>query len=182
MVHHYRSVKCPNCGKHIEVNHTVDSEDLKGCPFRRCPHCGIVYFDSKYKEPALLAYDEDYKPAPIRAALLATLFGFVTAESFSDLSQQGTIGIIVLAILALIAFVFVVIFFKSLILFIHRSKNYDQYVKDIKKKSADYLEGDVSEEVAESLSRLSNPEYLDMLKQHGVSVPQYFYDRIHTDV
>ena len=53
MEYHYRSVKCPNCGRTADRTTTKNNQQLWGTPFRTCPKCQTVYFDSEYKEKAI---------------------------------------------------------------------------------------------------------------------------------
>ena len=63
---------------------------------------------------------------------------------------------------------------------IKNRRNSDEFFK----KQLDLIEGKggyKDEELARSMSRLSNREYLDALKSCGVDVPDYFYERLRQE-
>lgn len=55
--------------------------------------------------------------------------------------------------------------------------------KQFHQKRIDLIEGkagEMSDELKASMNRLSNKTYLDALRAHGVTVPNYFYQRLKT--
>lgn len=186
MIHHYRRVKCPHCGKDLEFNHTIDTKDLSGSPLRKCPYCGVTYFDGAYKEPAITQFTELSKdtPMPFRAAFLTLIFGgslysvmFMSSENWSS----SILGIIIFSIFAILTVICAFTFLIHLLKFIRRLRFPEQYMSAAKTKAINCLEGregQISDELASSLARMENPLYLSALKKNGVDVPQYFYDRL----
>ena len=177
MIYHYRTVKCPKCGEVADRTRTVDSQELRGTPFRVCCHCGTVYFDPDYKEEAISVFKDKGGDPSITSYLwliisnVSAVYLLVEAAklSFRDL---GGMWIAILVALGL-AVMFDVGFFRVIRNRI-RAKEYHQ-------KSIDVLEGRSGEqtgELAASMERMSNKAYLDALRAHGVAVPEYFYERL----
>ncbi len=177
MIYHYRTVKCPKCGEVADRTRTVDSQELRGTPFRVCCHCGTVYFDPDYKEEAISVFKDKGGDTSITSYLwliisnVSAVYLLVEAAklSFRDL---GGMWIAILVALGL-AVMFDVGFFRVIRNRI-RAKEYHQ-------KSIDVLEGRSGEqtgELAASMERMSNKAYLDALRAHGVAVPEYFYERL----
>lgn len=177
MVYHYRTVKCPNCGCVADKTRTVDSQELKGSPFRVCRHCNEVYFDPDYKEAAISIYNDKGGSPNIWSfiwVVLSNVFAVFflvqgAKEGFRDLGA-GWIAILVFLGLAIL---FDVGFYRVIRNRIHANE-YHQ-------KSLDTLEGRTGEltgELAASMERMSNKAYLDALVAHGVVVPSYFYERL----
>lgn len=173
MVYHYRTVRCPHCGNIADKTRTVDSQELKGSPFRVCPHCDAVYFDTAYKEPAIsLLQDRGGKlsfTAIVWVLISNTAVIFFLFESIKEH--------VFLWLPFLVFFAIALVFDIGLVRLIRnriKAKEYHQ-------KKIETLErepGMMSSELAASVERMSNERYLDSLRAHGVDVPKYFYDRL----
>ena len=89
---------------------------------------------------------------------------------------------IVFGIAAIVFFVFTVLCLCSILNDFNHFHDKDTYVWELQQKM-DNLEKAPSDNreaiVAESMKRLRNPDYLDMLSDHGIEIPDYFLNRIN---
>ena len=175
MVYHYRTVKCPRCGKTIGRTITTNSEILKGSPFRVCPKCKKTYFDSEYKEMGLVYFEDKGGKISFWGALCALIVNVAAIFILcSGIFGGGSVEWLLL--LCLIGFI-AIITDVGIVNIINNHKNFEAYHQ----KQVDYIEGRTKEQaqsVVESMNRLSNKAYLDALRIHGVNVPEYFYERL----
>lgn len=175
MVYHHRSVTCPHCGMIAERTRTVDSEILKGSPFRICSQCNETYFDPEYKEIGLVYFEEKGYELSITSILTVLFLHLVFFITLCSSIKDGVVPAMLLAvglfgILSIICDIGLVRKYKAF-------KN----PKDFHLKQVDYIEGRSTQRSAaliESMKRLSNRNYLDALKSHGIEVPDYFYQRL----
>ena len=169
---------CPHCREIAETITENRGRVLLGCPFRVCQHCGKIYFDGDYKEPAIYFYN-DIKPAPfpfrqgwIMLVLIAvTVFWLMVF--WVDPTHLSLIGI---AFYATTLYMVGEEFFKLL----WDVLNKNQYKEKLWQSKIDYLEsppGQLPAEIRLSMERLSSLSHLRMLTQSGVGIPDYFYQR-----
>ena len=175
MVYHHRKVKCPSCGKTADRTRTVDSEILKGSPFRVCPNCKKTYFDPEYKEMGIVLYEEKGGELNFWGLIWAILSTVLAVYFLCGVIKEGTGGglLLPLGVFGLVAILFDVRIIKM----IKNRSNSEEFHR----KQIDYIEGRTKERtqsLVESMNRLSNKAYLDALRIHGVNVPDYFYERL----
>ena len=177
----YKSVKCPKCGKTTErsVSH---SREHYGSPLRVCRNCGTTYFDDSYIEKGLAEYSNKggdvnivtvFFPIAFTVAALFFLYGI-----FMSIFTAGPVGTFIFAFIPFGALA--TLFDVGLVKSIKNHKNSDEFFK----KQLDLIEGKggyEDEELARSMSRLSDRGYLDALKSCGVEVPDYFYERLNQE-
>lgn len=173
MVYHYRTVTCPYCGNIADRTRTVDSQELKGSPFRVCPHCDKAYFDPAYHEVAISVYKDEGGEV--------NFWGF----SWFLISNGLVIFFIINAITEgkMLWAPFLIFLLIALVIDFGVGRLiYNKIHADIyHQKSIDAIEGRTKNqtgELAASMVRMSNKAYLDALKAHGVYVPDYFYERL----
>lgn len=174
MIYHHRTVRCPSCNKIAEM--TTTTHGLTGSPFRTCQNCGVTYFDSGYKEPGLLIFESKAGDGFPMGAITAAAFTFAAVFLIYQMVIEGAggSGILFAAIfMAIFAVIFDAGVFVSVKEIIHSDKYHQKQIDRIEGKN-----GEMPDDLKESMLRLSNREYLDALKAHGVSVPDYFYQRL----
>jgi len=177
MVYHFRTVKCPNCGEIADRTRTVDSQILRGSPFRVCPYCDNVYFDSAYQEIALSVYKDKGGVLNFWGLAWALISNglvvfFLLTSSLEDLKGGLWIPLLIFGLIAIIIDTGLVRLIKNRI---HANEYHQQ--------SLDLLEGKTNhrtKDLTASMERMSNKSYLDALRAHGVTVPDYFYERLRT--
>ena len=176
MVYHHRTVTCPNCGNVAERTRTVDSQTLDGSPFRVCPHCGKVYFDRAYNEPAISLFKDKGGGMNFWAFMWIiiangfVIFNIVSAIKSGGFDESAALPFIVFLVIALVFDIGLVRMIKNRI----KAKEYHQKIID----RLEGKRGELSESLESSMERMSNKAYLDALRAHGVQVPEYFYERI----
>lgn len=177
MVYHHRTVKCPFCNK-ITERTTTTSQVLIGSPFRTCQNCGAAYFDSGYKEPGLLIFESKAGDVFPMGAIAAAVFTFAAVFLIYQIAIGGNDGSGIL-FAAIFMAIFAVICDAGVFVAIRETIHSDKYHQ----KQIDQIEGkngEMPNDLKKSMLRLSNKEYLDALKAHGVSVPDYFYQRLES--
>ena len=170
----HRIVKCPKCGDTAESIYSVLDETLYGSPYRICRECGAAYFDPFYHELAIDAFNDNGAPIDIWGMLwLLTVNGLlvwlITLTGHENSAKLWIPFIIVLCYAGILDF--------QLIKTIRNRLNAEEYHQE----RVDLMEGrygEMSEELAESMQRMSDRKYLDALRSHGVDVPEYFYKRL----
>ena len=176
MVYHYRTVHCPNCGCVADQTRTVDSQELKGSPFRVCPHCKEVYYDSAYHEPAISVYEDKGGEINFWALVWILLSNGLVIFFIVNAIKEGEMLWAPFLFFLVIALVFDFGAGRA----IYRRINAQIYHQ----KSINSLEnsvGDKTGNLGASMERMSSKAYLDALKAHGVYVPDYFYERLQGD-
>ena len=171
-----RNVDCPYCDMYADSKVLLKYHPPVGTPYRTCPKCGRVYFDSGYQENAIAWFtDTGVDMTPVRF-IGALVFSWAQIAYSIQCIRTKTIfwpGFLSLLIITLTADIDVI---KAAWNWI-RAKEYHQ-------KRVDELEGrgdELPPEVAESMKRLSDRGYLDALRARGVYVPEYFYQRLRWD-
>ena len=176
MVYHHRTVKCPHCGKVADRTRTVDSELLKGSPFRVCPHCSTTYFDSEYKEMGLVLFEEKGGKLTFVGLVWILLSHSLVIYSLYSIIVEKLSGMFLpLVVFGIIALLYDIGLIKMIKNRAHSAEFHQGQI--------DYIEGRTKERTAaliESMERLSNKDYLDALRSHGVDVPDYFYERLQS--
>ena len=172
--YHSAVVKCPNCRHRVErVN--LQAGNL-GSPLSRCPYCQEIVYNPYVKEPALVIYEDKGGDPNIWSVLNTILFNTLFIVLLKPILQAGRltapawVALILCGGLALLFDVGWVRLFKV-----------RRHLEEYHQKQMDRLEGragEQSEELRESLRRLSQKKYLDELEKYGVEVPEYFYHRI----
>ena len=167
--HYIRNVTCPHCGNRAEHTNKT-TKHLMGSPFRRCASCGATYFDKAYEEQAIAIYKGSGRFEGTIARLIVSLVltglliaSFVNPASFGDMPAGILIFILLLGPGMLI----------HSILFLIRSSH---------KKVVDNLENHpekLPEETQQSLERLSNQQYIDILRSYDYEVPIFFDELIN---
>lgn len=178
MEYHHRIVTCPNCGRTAEHTRTTNTDLLLGSPFRVCKHCQTTYFDNAYKEKAILVYEDTGTDFGFLGIIFLLIFNGIAAALIAEAAKNGLTSGLALGIVILVS---ISIFFDyALVKTIHNFNHPEEYHQ----KQVDYLEGRTDDkrdyELMESLYRLSSRQYLDALKNHGVKVPDYFYQRLES--
>lgn len=173
---YHRKADCPYCDMYTDRKELLRDFPPFGTPYRTCPKCGRVYFDSGYQEDAIAWFTDtggEFSPGGLIASLFyngALIFYIIECIRTKRMSLIG------FSILLIIALAFDIVFIRAIWNRI-RAKEYHQ-------KIIDTLEGrrdELPPEVAESMKRLSDRGYLDALRSHGVEVPEYFYQRLRGD-
>lgn len=163
---------CPHCGKLLAAGLT--SPYQYGSPRIVCIHCGKQHFDGFYREKALVEYRERI---PIWSVWLCA--AFVVHFLYMDyrMLQLKPEKLLpeTIVFFSLMTVVSIVILFVVL----YRRQNRDEYETAKEEKleerfrNADRLD----KELAASLRRLSNEDYLYYLIDNEVEVPDYFFRR-----
>lgn len=174
MVHYYRKVNCPCCGK-IAERTTTTSKTLIGSPFRICPNCGGFYFDQAYREPGIILFESKAGDVFPMGAIAAVAFTFAAGVFIYQAIREGVDGIlfpmIFVLIFAIICDVGVIIAIKERA---HSDAYHQKQIDRIERRNGEAFD----DALQQSMLRLGQREYLDALKAHGVSVPDYFYQRL----
>ena len=181
MTHYYRRVKCPYCNYTSDVNYTTNRKYMTGTPFRKCPKCGNVYFDSYYKEPAILVYEDSGKPQPFLSFIIAAAISTPAIVLIYVILISGTFPWWQ-PIIALVLFIMAIVFDVNFILNLIHTFQGKKYLSKYHQRQVDYLDGkrgSRSTEVEQSLQRLSKLEYLLRLQSSGVKVPEYFFNLLN---
>ena len=168
MEYHYRTVYCPHCNEVADKTKTVNSDWKLGSPLRNCPYCGKKYFDSFYREEGIERFKDNgvhINAWSVIWLVVSLLFviGFLC-------SSDATAGAIIPGVIFVI---FAIGFIRAISNLFHPQEYHQKQVELIEGRG-DTMDADL----AESMRRLSKREYLDELKQHGIDVPQYFYERL----
>lgn len=149
-----------------------------GMPRRLCEHCGQIYHDNEYREPALSYYF--LKPEPpiykrwIAAAPITAFFIIYILCVFGITEENAP----TLSILAVALIVFSIRMFRGLKDHFHPN----EYEEAFQKQKLPYYRGEkkLSQEFSESLQRMSKEEYLYELISCGEVIPDYFFHRLGT--
>jgi len=180
MVYHHHTFRCPKCNQITERVTTVDSELLYGSPFRICPHCQYTYFNPEYKEKALVLVESKGGELTFSGFLwfvisnAGLLFFIYNTIALSKKEGFDSLMLLPIGLFAILSF----LFDYGLIRMIRNHKHKAEFTKN----QIDYIEGRTRErtpEVIESMERLSDRNYLDALKSRGISIHNYFYDRLN---
>ncbi len=169
-----KTVICPNCGYVLEKIRIPLKSTPYGSPVFTCEKCGVTVFDREFREPGLAEFEADTEihPGSVFAALLFTgLFGLALCLTVRDKSVSS--GMFVLLILGTLS----ALFDYGLIRMLWNHSHPEAF----RKKRIDYIEGHAGnrpKELVTSMNRLGSREYLDLLKNIGESVPEYFYMRL----
>ena len=173
MLHHYRSVRCPKCDLEADRSSTDSSFILYGSPYRVCRKCGAAYFDPGYHELAIDAYNDNGVLIDFGGLFCALLTNGVAVLFLIERLKGNSNTWLPL----ICAFGFALVFDYRAVISIRnliKAKEYHQ-------EQIDGLEGrygEMSDDLAESMERMSDRKYLDALRFRGVDVPEYFYKRI----
>ena len=174
-MYHHRRVTCPKCD--LIAERTIGTE-LFGSPYRVCKHCKGVYFDPEYQEKAMAVFNDkgwtfDIWLIPaflvFNGLLLYFIIGSVRAESLPR-TTYGMIAFFTVLILSTLIDIGVI---RIVLINIHAE---EYHKKQIDKLEAGPVEWD--DDLAESMKRMSDRGYLDVLRARGVAVPEYFYKRV----
>ena len=171
----YKSVKCPKCGKTTERN-VSHSRDHYGCPLRVCDNCGSTYFDDSYIEKGLAEYSSKGGTFSITFIFWTIVSNLAVPFAIYLMLTEEFSGVFILMLVIFGALA--VLCDLGLVKTIRNRSNSTEFHK----KQLDLIEGRggyKDEELACSMSRLSNREYLDTLKKCGVEIPDYFYERLN---
>lgn len=175
MQNRFTPPECPYCR-----DGWLDTGNPKGAksgtPRRLCEHCGQIYHDNEYREPALSYYF--LKPEPpiykrwVAAAPITALLIFYILFVFGITEDNAP----TLLILAVALIVFSIRMFRGLKDHFHPKEYEDAF----QKQKMPYYRGDkkLSQEFSESLQRMSKEEYLYELTACGETIPDYFFHRI----
>lgn len=169
----FRLSRCPHCGKVLEGGFTSPYE--YGSPRMVCKNCGKQHFDGFYREKALVEYRER---APMWNIWLCVAFvGFVLYLDYSVLRMERSS---IMPETAIISILLTLISITLLLVALHRKENRNEYVADREKKLEDRFRNAerLDKELAASLKRMSNEDYLYYLIENEVDVPDYFFHRL----
>ena len=173
-----RELICPHCHAIAETITDHNGGVLLGCPFRVCRSCGKIYFDDRYREPAVCFYN-DIKPVPFPFGQGLRMLGLFAVTVFwlivfwMDPTHLTLIGIAFSGFLLYDAG-------EEFLKLLWDALNRKQYEERIRRSKIEYLEsppGHLTAEIRLSMERLSSIPYLSMLTQSGVGIPDYFYQR-----
>ena len=157
----YITKTCPHCNYQI-VWHSSDSGKKFGSPLRQCPKCKNTYYDKQYEEPALYT-----KSRLLINRILGTIKTFIVffaiSIMFGGFASMLSTDENIKSILFLVTSIFTVL----ILLFLWF-------------KSEPYYNFKDSEEVKESIKRLENKEYREILIAHGVYIPYNSYFRLYS--
>ena len=167
--HYIRTVTCPLCGGTAErTNETT--KHLFGSPFRTCVSCGKVYFDNKYEEPAIAIYKGSGRfetPTILRIIVGLFLTGVLIHNYFVEpiLGDIPIWGLLFLVLLGPAMAIHTIFFLINTT----QSKIIDKIENHPEK---------LTEEAQQSLERLSDQQYIDLLRSYDYDVPSFFDERI----
>ena len=174
MLHHVRMVYCPKCKGVADHANPNRSFKLYGSPFRVCRKCGATYFDPGYHEEGIDAFNNDgVLINNVERAIALLVFNGAAAEYFTRgwIKNSGMwLPFVILAVLALLLDYALI---KSILNKINAEAYHQKWIDRLEGRY-----GEMPDELAESMERLSDRKYLDALRSHGVDVPEYFYKRL----
>ena len=164
MVHYSRKLKCPYCNNWTDKSFKT-SDIYLGSPVRSCEHCHRYFIDPGREENAIVYYSGKYR---FKGWFTLTFFVILCAcMGIGFLKDNSYGGLIPLAIAILITVLYVINIIKTA-----PQKRYE----NLKRKE------NLIKDVADSLERLSNPDYLAILLNHNIDVPEWFFERINATV
>lgn len=137
---------CPQCGELLYYR--LRARDTHyGAPLRPCPHCGAIYFDPSYREPALEKHPRlPLLPGTVWGGLLLGLAFLLGAAFLPQKLELAVMG---------------VLFFGASL----------WYAVDWR-RTAPQRQADFEREQADSRRRLQDAAYRRALREHGVKLPE----------
>ncbi len=150
---------CPHCGKNVIESYGILNPYLYGSKLQKCRNCGGEFFDNRWREVALQGFDPIQLTQEPQACQSFGLGG--VAASFIGFRMRGNMDKLVdpnIVNLCLAGFLIL-----SLIILL-------QYLRHklgfIQRKNERYM--------MESVQRLRNPEYVELLLSHNINVPEEY--------
>ena len=170
---YHRVVDCPYCDMYADRKMLLNNWPPFGSPYRTCPKCGKVYFDSGYQEDAIVRFTDtggEITPGGLIVSLFFTgglILYVIECISTKTIFWPGFLAVLIISLVYDIGLIRAI--WNRI-----RAKKYHQ-------KMIDTLEGrrgELDSYLAESMKRMSDRGYLDALRARGVDVPEYFYQRL----
>lgn len=164
MTHYTRKVKCPHCNNWSVVSYTSGMKEnvYKGSPLRICDKCGKAYFDKDMEEEAISYYLGTHRFDGFGMTLIWAILG-LAGGVFCLKDGEGIVAAILLVIGAFFSYGAIKILSETP----DKVRNNLQCGKNL------------PADVEESLSRLSDINYLSFLTNNGYQVPDWFFERIN---
>ena len=150
---------CPHCGKKVIESYGILNPYLYGSKLQKCDNCGGKFFENKWREVAIQGFDPIQLTQEPQMCLRFGLGGI--AACYMGFRMRGNMDKLVDPLIVNICLGG--FFAISLIIFL-------QYLKHklgfIRRKNERYM--------MESRQRLRDPEYVDFLLSHNITVPEEF--------
>ena len=146
---------CPHCKKKVILSYRIMNPYLYGSKIRKCPKCGGDIYDNRWREVAIQGFD----PIQDTEVKYSSWFGlglvsagiFLLNHDFGKISVGNPVMIKVGAwFMLVLGGLILIIFFRHILGF-------------VKRKNAVYMD--------ESIQRMQDPEYVEILRSHGVKIP-----------
>ena len=146
---------CPHCRKKVILSYRIVNPYLYGSKIRKCPKCGGEIFDNRWREVAIQGFD----PVQDTEVKYSSWFGFgLVSTGILFLSRDFSGSSIVNPAMIKAGAWFMLALGGLILIFFFR-----HILGFVKRKNAVYM--------AESVERLKNPEYVEILRSHGVKIP-----------
>ena len=173
MIHRFRVVRCPKCDFMTETRRTDGSFILYDTPYRVCSHCGATYFDPGYHEAGIDVFNDNGNQISFWGVIGLLMFNGAAVEYITSglIKAPGRwfYFILLLTLALILDYRFIATVWNR----IHAEEYHQEQIDLIEGR-----DGEMSDELAESMERLSDRKYLEALRSHGVDVPEYFYKRV----
>ncbi len=147
---------CPHCKKKVILSYRIINPYLYGSKIRKCPKCGGDIFDNRWREVAIQGFD----PVQDTEVKYSSWFGFglVSAGLFLLTREFNKVPMGSPAMIKAGAWFMLALGGLILIIFLRHILGF------VKRKNAVYM--------TESVERLKDPEYVEILRSHGVKIPE----------
>ena len=178
MTRYIRAVRCPHCNALIDYTNTTRKQ-LVGNPLRICGKCHQPYYDFAYLEDALAYYDSQ-QPAPGKLWLTFAVFASSVLLVIFAIVYSASIGSkTIFAIFAIVLSLISILLFRSALIATNKLHNYEAFLQELNKRMENFKSDNNNPNLKESMLRMSNPAYIDLLADNGIDIPDYFLDRIN---
>ena len=148
---------CPHCGKNVVESYGILNPYLYGSKLRKCPGCGNTFFDNRWREVAIQGFD----PIQDTEVKYSSWFGFglLAFAIYFDRMDLNTLpgGYPPIVFQVLIGCAWVIGALCIMVFLYH-------ILGFVKRKHEKLM--------AESKQRMQDLEYVDILRSHGVKIPE----------
>lgn len=161
MADNHNKAYCPFCKKEVTTCNAIDFPGIEynDTPIRYCDLCANMFFDSKKGEPAINYYSSS-SSTPENAGWGWFYMLFLAIPGIYYLSEGGWLpGILLCA--------------SALIILLIKVTRWTNNSKNTRRSELASQKG-LTSDVAYSLKRMQNPEYVSILKDLGVQIPEWF--------
>ena len=161
MASSHNSAFCPYCKRLVNTSNAIDFQGIEynDTPIRYCSSCANMFFDTRRGEPAIDYYNSP-PPSPKNAGWgWVYMFFFGVPGVYCLINQVWIPG----ALLCALALIIVIVKVKR------------KVDTSTDKRRTELSTGvGLTTDVAFSLKRMRNPEYVKILMDLGVEIPEWF--------